>query len=205
MYKKIAFVKNAEMRWMMNTEHAEVLIFLATGFEDIEMLTVVDLLRRKKISVDMVSVTDDLDVTSSHNVTIKADKLFKDADFEHAKMLVLPGGMPGTTNLLAYTPLTEKIKEFAAAKKWLSAICAAPTVFDTLKVYEGKKATCYPSFKDKLSDAVYEEQPVVQDDIFITSRGAGTAIDFAAAIVERFLGKEEAQDVLQSIIYYPAL
>ncbi|MBR1741517.1 MAG: DJ-1/PfpI family protein [Lachnospiraceae bacterium] len=185
----------------MSTENAQVLIFLAPGYEEIEMLTVVDLLRRKKISIDMVSITDDLEVTSSHNVTIKADKLFKDADFEHAKMLVLPGGMPGTTNLAAYEPLTEKIREFATEKKWLSAICAAPTVFDALKVYEGRKATCYPSFKDKLTDAVYEEKPVVQDDIFITSRGAGTAIDFAAAIVERFLGKEEAQDVLESIIY----
>ena len=189
----------------MKTENAEVLIFLAPGFEDIEMLTVVDLLRRKNIGIDMVSITDSLEVTSSHNVSIKADKLFKDADFDAAKMLVLPGGMPGTTNLAAYAPLTEKIKEFAAEKKWLSAICAAPTVFDGLKIYEGRKATCYPSFKDKLSDAVYEEQPVVKDDIFITSRGAGTAIDFAAAIVERFLGKEAADDVLKSIIYYPAL
>ncbi len=190
----------------MKTNNAEVLIFLAPGFEDIEMLTVVDLLRRKKISIDMVSITDSLEVTSSHNVTIKADKLFDDADFDSAKMLVLPGGMPGTTNLAAYSPLTDKIREFAAAGKWLSAICAAPAVvFDALKVYEGRKATCYPGFKEKMSDAVYEEKAVVQDDIFITSRGAGTAIEFAAAIVDRFLGKEEAEDVLKSIIYYPAL
>lgn len=180
---------------------AQVLIFLAPGYEEIEMLTVVDLLRRKKITIDMVSITDELEVKSSHDVVIKADVLFKDADFEEAKMLVLPGGMPGTTNLLAYVPLTEKIKEYADKGKWLSAICAAPTVYDTLKVFHGKKATCYPTFKEKLEDAVYEEKPVVQDDIFITSRGAGTAIEFAAAIVERFLGKEEAQDVLKSIIY----
>ena len=180
---------------------AQVLIFLAPGYEDIEMLTVVDLLRRKNISIDMVSITDSLEVTSSHNVVIKADVLFQDASFEEAKMLVLPGGMPGTTNLLAYEPLTEKIKAFAAEGRWLSAICAAPTVYDSLNVFGGKKATCYPSFKDKLTDAEYVEKPVVQDDIFITSRGAGTAIDFSAAIVERFLGKEEAQDVLNSIIY----
>lgn len=180
---------------------AQVLIFLAPGYEEIEMLTVVDLLRRKNISIDMVSITDSLAVTSSHHVTIQADVLFQEADFDAAQMLVLPGGMPGTTNLLAYEPLTEKLKEFAAAKKGLAAICAAPTVFDALKLFEGKKTTCYPSFKDKLTDGVYEEKSVVQDDIFITSRGAGTAIDFAAAIVERFLGKEEAQDVLNSIIY----
>ena len=180
---------------------AQALIFLATGYEEVEMLTVVDLLRRSKISIDMVSVTGSLEVTSSHNVTIKADKLFEQADFEEAKMIILPGGIPGTPNLLAYQPLTDKIKEFASQKKWLSAVCAAPTVYDELGLFQGRKATCYPSFADKLKDASYVKQPVVVDDIFITSRGAGTTIEFAAAIVERFAGKAAADEVLKAIIY----
>ena len=183
---------------------AQALIFLAPGYEEVEMLTVVDLLRRSHISIDMVSITDSLEVTSSHNVTIKADKLFQDADFDEADMIILPGGIPGTPNLLAYQPLTDKIKEFASQKKWLSAVCAAPTIYDELKLFEGRKATCYPTFAEKLTDAVYVKQPVVVDDIFITSRGAGTTIEFAAAIVERFAGKDTAKEVLEAIIYQDA-
>lgn len=183
---------------------AQALIFLAPGYEEVEMLTVVDLLRRSHISIDMVSITDSLEVTSSHNVTIKADKLFRDADFDEADMIILPGGIPGTPNLLAYQPLTDKIKEFASQKKWLSAVCAAPTIYDKLKLFEGRKATCYPTFAEKLTDAVYVKQPVVVDDIFITSRGAGTTIEFAAAIVERFAGKDTAKEVLEAIIYQDA-
>ena len=180
---------------------AQALIFLAPGYEEVEMLTVVDLLRRSHISIDMVSITDSLEVTSSHNVTIRADKLFREADFEEADMIILPGGIPGTPNLLACQPLTDKIREFADHKKWLSAVCAAPTIFDELGLFQGRKATCYPTFAEKLADAVYVKQPVVVDDIFITSRGAGTTIEFAAAIIERFAGKDAADEVLKAIIY----
>lgn len=180
---------------------AQVLIFLAPGYEEVEMLTVVDLLRRSGIEIDMVSITDSLEVTSSHNVTIKADVLLKDADFDSAKMIVLPGGIPGTPNLLACKPLTDQIKKFAAEGKWLSAICAAPTIYDELGLYNGCKATCYPDFAEKLTNASYMKQPVVVDGIFITSRGAGTTIEFAAAIIERFKNKETADTILEKIIY----
>ena len=180
---------------------AEVLIFLAPGYEEVEMLTVVDLLRRSSIDIDMVSTTDSLDVTSSHNVTIKADVLLKDADFDSARMIVLPGGIPGTPNLLACKPLTDKIKEFAAQGKWLSAICAAPTIYGELGLYNGCKATCYPDFAEKLKDACYVKQPVVVDGIFTTSRGAGTTIEFAAAIIERFKDRKTADTILEKIIY----
>ena len=180
---------------------AEVLIFLAPGYEEVEMLTVVDLLRRSSIDIDMVSTTDSLEVISSHNVTIKADVLLKDADFDSARMIVLPGGIPGTPNLLACNPLTDKIKDFAAQGKWLSAICAAPTIYGELGLYNGCKATCYPDFAGKLKDACYVKQPVVVDGIFITSRGAGTTIEFAAAIIERFKDKKAADTILEKIIY----
>ena len=180
---------------------AQALIFLAPGYEEVEMLTVVDLLRRADIEIDMVSITDSLEVTSTHNITIKADTLLKDADFDAASMIILPGGIPGTPNLLACKPLSDKIEEFADRKKWLSAICAAPTIYDKLGLYEGAKATCYPDFADKLTDAVYVKQPVVVDGIFTTSRGAGTTIEFAAAIIERFTDKETADSILEKIIY----
>ena len=107
---------------------AQALIFLAPGYEEVEMLTVVDMLRRAQITIDMVSVTDSLEVTSSHNVTIKADKLFDQADFEEAQMLILPGGVPGTPNLRAHEPLCKKLTEFSRTGKKLAAVCAAPTV-----------------------------------------------------------------------------
>ncbi len=180
---------------------AQALIFLAPGYEEVEMLTVVDLLRRAEIPIDMISITDSLEVVSSHNVTIKADKLFSEADFDEAQMIILPGGIPGTPNLLAYKPLTDKICEFAEKGKWLSAVCAAPTVYGQLGLYKGRKATCYPGQESNLGDASYTIQPVVTDGIFITSRGAGTTIEFAAAIIERLKGKETAATVLKKIIY----
>lgn len=180
---------------------AQALIFLAPGYEELEMMSVADILRRCSISLDIVSITDSLEVAGAHDITIKADKLFSEADFETAQMIILPGGIPGTPNLLAYTPLTDKIREFAAQGKWLSAVCAAPTVFASLGLLNGIKATCYPSHIPNLTGAEYVEENVVTDGIFITSRGAGTSIAFAAAIAERFTDKDSVNQVLQSIIY----
>ena len=107
---------------------AKVCIFLANGFEEIEGLTVVDILRRAGIEIQMVSIEDEIQVTGSHNIQIKADSLFKDADIDTADMLVLPGGMPGTTRLLHHQGLVEKVKQFSSQGKMLAAICAAPSV-----------------------------------------------------------------------------
>lgn len=180
---------------------AQALIFLATGYEEVEMLTVVDMLRRADISIDMVSITDKKEVTSSHNVTIVADKLFHEADFDAAEMLILPGGMPGTTNLKAFDPLCKQLKAFAENGKKLSAVCAAPTVLADLGLLEGKNATCYPSFADKLTTGTHVKQPVVVDGNVITSRGMGTCIEFAGAIIESLKDKETADSVKDAIIY----
>ncbi|MBQ1993403.1 MAG: DJ-1/PfpI family protein [Lachnospiraceae bacterium] len=180
---------------------AKALIFLAPGHEEVEMLTVVDMLRRAKISIDMVSITDTLEVTSSHNVTIKADKLFSEADFSEAEMLILPGGLPGTPNLLAYEPLTAKLKEFNKAGKLLAAVCAAPTILANLGILKGHKATCYPDYADKLPGAIYEKKPVVRDGNIITSRGMGTCIDFAGEIIAALDSEETAASIKNKIIY----
>lgn len=179
----------------------DALIFLAPGYEEVEMLTVVDMVRRAGLTIDMVSITDSLEVTSSHNVTIKADNLFKDADFDSAKMIILPGGIPGTPNLLAYKPLTDKILEFKENGKLLSAVCAAPTVYGELGILKENKATCYPGMESKLHCAEHLETPVVIDGQFITSRGMGTCIEFAGAIITRLKDKETAEDVKSKIVY----
>lgn len=179
----------------------KALIFLAPGYEEVEMLTVVDMLRRAKIETNMVSITDSLSVTSSHNVTIQADILFDKADFDNAQILILPGGMPGTTNLRACEPLCAKLKEFDRLGKKLAAVCAAPTVLASLGLLEGKKATCYPTFADQLETGEYVKQPVVTDGNVITSRGMGTCIDFAGAIIEALADAATAEDVKKAIIY----
>lgn len=180
---------------------AQACIFLATGYEEVEMLTVVDMLRRAKISIDMVSITDQKEVTSSHNVTITADKTLSEVNFDEAEMLILPGGIPGTPNLRACDPLCEKLKEFAANGKKVAAVCAAPTVLGELGILAGKKATCYPSFADKLATGDYVKQPVVTDGNVITSRGMGTCIEFAGAIIETLKDKATADAVKEAIIY----
>ena len=180
---------------------AQACIFLATRYEEVEMLTVVDMLRRAKISIDMVSITDQKEVTSSHNVTITADKTLSEANFDEAEMLILPGGIPGTPNLRACDLLCEKLKEFAANGKKVAAVCAAPTVLGELGILAGKKATCYPSFADKLATGDYVKQPVVTDGNVITSRGMGTCIEFAGAIIEALKDKATADAVKEAIIY----
>ena len=119
-------------------------IFLADGFEEIEALTVVDLLRRANIEISTVSIMGRKNVTGSHNITVEADALLEETDFDSLDMLILPGGMPGTTNLADCKALTDKIKEFDEKDKMLCAICAAPTVFGKLGILKGKKACCFP-------------------------------------------------------------
>lgn len=180
---------------------AQVHIFFADGLEEIEGLTVVDLLRRASIQIDIVSITGNKQVTGSHGIQITADTLFEDADFTDTQMFVLPGGMPGTTNLSKYQPLCLLLNEAAAQGKFLTAICAAPSVLGGLGLLKGKCATCYPGFESKLIGATPLTDSVVQDGQFITSRGMGTAIEFAAKLIENLIDKKTADDLLASIMY----
>lgn len=181
---------------------AQAYIFLAPGYEEVEMLTVVDMVRRAKLDIDMVSITDQREVTSSHNVTIIADRLLAETDFAAAQMLILPGGIPGTPNLRACEPLCEQLKQFAAnAEKWVAAVCAAPTVLGELGILDGRKATCYPTFADKIICGEYLEQPVVRDGHVITSRGMGTCIEFAGEIITALKDRETAEQIKTAIVY----
>lgn len=180
---------------------AQAYIFLAEGHEEVEMLTVVDMLRRAKIEIDMVSIGSEKSVTSSHGVTIMADKLIGEIDFAEAQMLILPGGIPGTPNLRACEILCEQLQKFAQEGKWLAAVCAAPTVLGELGILDEHKATCYPTFSDKILCGEYVKQPVVRDGKVITSRGMGTCIDFAGEIITVLKDAETADSIKKAIIY----
>ena len=178
-------------------------VFFANGFEEIEALTVVDMLRRASIDVQMVSTADTLEVTSSHKVTVKCDVMLEQAKNEEADMLVLPGGIPGMPNLKENPDVIEMLKKQYEDKKWLAAICASPSIFASLGFLKGKKAISYPDYEDELREngaEVVRESVVVTDHI-ITSRGMGTTILFAAEIIKQLKDVDTANDVLRKIIY----
>ena len=172
---------------------SKVNVFFATGYEEIEALTVIDILRRAGIETNMVSVTGEMEVTG------KMDTLFDEKD--EADMLVLPGGMPGTLNLLAHEGLTAKVKEYCSNGKYIAAICAAPTVFGKLGLLKERRATCYPGMEDELFCEEALEDAVVIDGKIITSRGMGTAIDFALALLTVLKDEEVAEDMSSKIVY----
>ena len=176
-------------------------VFLAEGFEEIEGLTVVDLLRRANVETEMVSVMEGKQIKGSHGIKVTADSMFADVDFSDADVLVLPGGMPGTLNLGNHEGLCELLKKQYEAGKMIAAICAAPSVFGKLGFLQGRTATCYPGFEDKLDGAVVSDAKVVADGNVITSRGLGTAIDFSLKLIELLADKETADKISEAIIY----
>lgn len=180
---------------------AKVYIFLANGFEEIEALTVVDLLRRAAIEISMVSITGSIDVKGAHNISVKADALFEETDFNDADLLVLPGGMPGTAHLMEHEGLDELLREFHRKDKDMAAICAAPSILGTKGFLAGKKATSYPGFESKLTDSIILNQDVVEDGNITTSRGLGTAIDFSLALINKLIDKETAKRIADGILY----
>ena len=180
---------------------ANVYVFTADGFEEIERLTVVDLMRRAGARTQMVSISDGLAVQGSHGIEIKADTFFDDADFDKADLLVLPGGMPGTLHLGEHQGLTKLLQDFAAQGKRIAAICAAPSVLGDLGLLEGKHAVCYPGFEDRLTGALVEKKEVVTDGSITTSRGLGTAIPFALELISLLFGPEKAEEIKKSVIY----
>ncbi len=176
-------------------------IFMADGCEEIEGLTVVDIVRRAKMEIVMISITGKREVTSSHQVTFLTDALAAEADYDTLDGIVLPGGMPGTLNLQADETVNKVIRQFAAEGKLVCAICAAPSVLGAAGILEGKCATCHPGFEEKLTGAKVEEKEVVVDGNVITSRGMGTAIPFALEIVRYFADDETVEQVRKGLVY----
>ena len=182
-----------------------VAVFVAPGLEEIEGLTVVDLLFRAGIPCDTVAITPERTVTSSHEVTIvcKRSLLDEDFSFDDYDMLVLPGGIPGTPNLRACAPLCEELAARAAAGQPLAAICAAPSILAELGLLEGRRATSNPGFQHVLAEhgaVLLADEPVVVDANLITSQGAGTAMLFALEIVRHYLGDEAVDRVREGVV-----
>lgn len=180
---------------------SRVCVFLADGFEEIEGLTVVDILRRAGVDTKMVSITDSLLVTGSHKIAVQADGCIGDMDFSKTELLVLPGGMPGTLRLGECRKLTELLKQFNKEGKKVAAICAAPSVLGDLGILNGKKACCYPSFEERLAGAEVVYDKVAVDGNVTTSRGMGTAIPFALALAAQLVSEEKAMEIKKGIIY----
>ena len=177
-------------------------IMVANGYEEIEMLTVVDILRRAGLTCDIISVTGEQALTSSHRVTVLADVLYEDADFDSYDALAIPGGMPGTINLGEHAGVGEQLQRACAQGRLIAAICAAPTVFGKLGLLQGKKAICFPGMEDQLTGAEVTCEPVVRDGNIITSRGMGTAIDFGLAILSYFEDAATVEALAKKIVYH---
>lgn len=178
-----------------------VYLFLAEGFEELEAIAVVDFLRRAALTVHTVAVGKQREVRGAHGVTVTADGLFTDFDYEGAVMLILPGGMPGASNLAAHAGLTQLLQDQRKCNRWIAAICAAPAiVLGQQQLLSGHEAVCYPGFEDKLENAIVCTEPVKVSGKFITARGPGFAVDFARCIVEQLCGRAAADEVAQGML-----
>ena len=178
-----------------------IFLFLADGFEEVEAIGTLDVLRRCDIKTRTVGIGG-TEITGAHGVRVKADLAEEDMVLnEDLDAVVLPGGMPGTTNLAASDTVKDALK-FAQKKHILiCAICAAPTVLGQEGILAGKRATCFPSCEDGLGGATYTKEPVTEDGRIITANGAGSALIFGEAIAAHFVGKETAHKVVLNMQY----
>lgn len=176
-------------------------VFLATGFETVEALAVVDILKRGQIDVYTVSVGKSRDVYSSHDIKVTADFLISEGDFMDGDGLLIPGGLKGVEGLENCAKLSVLIDEYAAAGKLVTAICAGPVILGHHKLLAGRHATCYPGFEEELYDALYSGAAVETDENFITGKGMGKTIEFALEILTYLTTKENAQRVAKSTMF----
>ena len=178
-----------------------IYVFLANGFEEVEALTPVDMLRRCEQKVITVGVGNQ-SVIGSHNIPVLAD--ITDSQIElndEIEMIVLPGGMPGTLNL-EKNPNVQKAVDYCAEKgKYIAAICAAPSILGHKGLLDGREATCYTGFEQQMGNAKISDKPVCVDGNYITSRGAGTAMPFAFELVKLLTSEERAEKLIQSVLY----
>jgi protein deglycase len=181
----------------------KVIVCLADGFEEIEAIGIIDILRRSDFQVTAASVTGSKEVNGAHHIRVFADEMFENVDFSKVDMMVLPGGMPGAQNLKNHQGLREKVIEFSNKGKMLGAICAAPMVFGDLGLLENRKATCYPGFEGYLKGAEVTSGPVVEDGAIVTGCGPGFVFEFTLKLVEKLAGKDRAESTAgQMLIEY---
>ncbi|OIP63901.1 MAG: DJ-1 family protein [Nitrospirae bacterium CG_4_9_14_3_um_filter_53_35] len=178
---------------------ARVVLILADGFEEVEAMAVVDVLRRAEIEV-LIAGLHQGPVTSARKVKVIPDTVVDSIRVEDFDMLVLPGGQPGSDHLNADRRVRDLIRDFHDKGKLIGAICAAPYVLADAGILDGRRVTSYPSYRDKLGAALYEEKTVVEDGNILTSRGPGTALCFGLAIVRRMIGKQKAEQIREAML-----
>lgn len=177
-----------------------VYLYLADGFEEIEAITPLDIMRRAGIEVKTVGVNAEL-VKGTHEITIKADLLPEDVDIGKAEAIVLPGGMPGMENLYNDEFVRQSILSAARTKAIVAAICASPSILGRLGLLNGRKATCFPGFEEELKGAHVIEKSVVFDGNIITAKGAGCASEFGFELVRRLKGENVSKELYSSMQY----
>lgn len=178
-----------------------IYVHLAEGFEEIEALTVVDVLRRADLPVKTVSIEGALDVVGRSGISVKADLDFSQADYKDCQMIVLPGGQPGTDNLMNNEDLVQRVMEFNQEGKYLAAICAAPMILGELGILTGKKATIYPGMESHLKQGDYKDMPVVVDGNIITSQGPATAMAFGLELVGILKGSVVKEETSKGLLF----
>lgn len=178
----------------------KILVPLAEGFEMLEALSVVDVFRRAGADVDLAAVGDNLQVTSSHQVKVMADIALADCVGKNYDLIVLPGGIPGAQNLQQSSILATLLKKQNSENRLYGAICAAPAlVLEYHGLLEGKSATCHPGFIDKLKSRSHVSERVVVDKNCVTSKGAGTSIEFALELLGLLLGEQQKKAVAKGM------
>ena len=177
----------------------KVFIFLADGFEELEAIAPIDIFRRAGFDVTVISISNEKTVRGAHNISVLADCLFTEADYNVADLLYLPGGMPGTKNLGEHAGLKNLLMKQARENKKVAAICAAPSILGKLGLLNGKEAICFPGFEDQLTGATLSKEKMVESGNISTARGAGVAIQFALKLVEELKGKNLAEQLATQI------
>jgi len=180
---------------------AKVFEFLADGFEDIEALGPVDIFRRGGVEIQTVSVNGSDCVTSAHGITVKADVKFEDADFSGADLLMLPGGLPGATNLGDHEGLCKLLTEHAAKGGMISAICAAPMVLGKLGLLKGKRATCYPGFEKYMEGAEYTGLLFSHDGNIVTGEGPAATFPYAYHLLSNFIDEGKVKEIERGMMF----
>jgi len=175
-------------------------IHLVDGFEEIEAVTIIDVLRRAGLNVISVSLTANRTVKGSHNIEINADVLFADVDYSKGSMIILPGGMPGAKNLNEHEGLKRQIVDYQNKGLYLAAICAAPIVLGGLGILSGRRVVCYPGYEAHLIGADVQSDPFIVDNNIITGRGVGAALGFSLEIVRILKSEQSALELSRAML-----
>lgn len=178
-----------------------ITVFLATGFEEIEAIAPVDIMRRARLDARIVSIEDSLVVKGTHGIPVQADMMLDQVDFSQVELMVLPGGLPGATNLDTCAPLREVLEKHAAQGKAVAAICAAPLVLGHMGLLKGKKATCYPGVEGELEGAHCTGALVEVDGNTVTGKGPAAAFEFGYALVELLKNQEASLPLRDGMLY----